>query len=208
MEAFVRHTGTMAPLDRANVDTDQIIPKQFLKRIDRSGFGPFLFYDWKRSDPEFVLNRPEYTAASVLVAGPNFGCGSSREHAPWSIQDAGFRAVIAPGFGDIFRNNCLKIGLLPVQLPEASVRRLLELATEDPTTPVTVDLEAGTVTAAGFGESFELDAFSRECVLNGWDDVALTLRHEDQIAAFEARREDWLPAIAGGTQYPPTDPPS
>ena len=198
MEAFVRHTGTMAPLDRANVDTDQIIPKQFLKRIDRSGFGPFLFYDWKRSDPEFVLNRPEYTAASVLVAGPNIGCGSSREHAPRSIQDAGCRAVIAPGFGDIFRNNCLKIGLLPVRLPETSVRRLLELATEDPTTSVTVDLEAGTVTAAGFSESFEVDPFARECLLNGWDDVALTLRHDDRIAAFEAQREPWLPRVAEG----------
>jgi 3-isopropylmalate/(R)-2-methylmalate dehydratase small subunit len=195
MEAFVSHSGAMAPLDRANVDTDQIIPKQFLKRIERSGFGPFLFYDWRRSDPDFVLNRPEYAAASVLVTGPNFGCGSSREHAPWSIQDAGFRAVIAPSFGDIFRNNCLKIGLLPVQLPESSVRRLLDLATEDPTTPVTVDLEAGTVTAAGFSEAFELDRFSRECLLNGWDDVALTLRHEDEIAAFEARRESWLPAL-------------
>jgi 3-isopropylmalate/(R)-2-methylmalate dehydratase small subunit len=195
MEAFIRHTGTMAPLDRANVDTDQIIPKQFLKRIERSGFGPFLFYDWKRSDPGFVLNRPDYNGASVLVAGPNFGCGSSREHAPWSIQDAGFRVVIAPSFGDIFRNNSLKVGLLPVGLPEASVRRLLDLATEDPTTQVAVDLEAGTVTAAGFSESFELDPFSRDCLLNGWDDVALTLRHQDEIAAFEGRRESWLPAV-------------
>jgi 3-isopropylmalate/(R)-2-methylmalate dehydratase small subunit len=185
----------MAPLDRANVDTDQIIPKQFLKRIERSGFGPFLFYDWKRSDPNFVLNRPEHATASVLVAGPNFGCGSSREHAPWSIHDAGFRVVVAPSFGDIFHNNCLKIGLLPVRLPETSVRRLLELATEDPTTTVTVDLQAGTVSAAGFSETFELDAFSRESLLNGWDDVALTLRHQDEITAFEARREPWLPAV-------------
>jgi 3-isopropylmalate/(R)-2-methylmalate dehydratase small subunit len=195
VEPFVRHTGRMAPLDRGNVDTDQIIPKQFLKRIERSGFGPYLFYDWKRSDPDFVLNRPEHADASILVAGPNFGCGSSREHAPWSIQDAGFRVVIAPSFGDIFRNNCLKIGLLPVQLPEASVRRLLDLAAEDPATAVTVDLEAGTVSAAGFSESFELDQFSRECLLNGWDDVALTLRREDEIAAFEARRDPWLPAV-------------
>ena len=199
MEPFIRHSGTMAPLDRANVDTDQIIPKQFLKRIERSGFGPFLFYDWKRSDPDFVLNRPEHSGASVLVAGPNFGCGSSREHAPWSIQDAGFRAVIASSFGDIFRNNCLKIGLLPVRLPEPSVQRLLELATEDPTTPVNVDLETGTVTAAGFSESFEVDPFSRECLLNGWDDVALTLRQEDRIAAFEAQRDSWLPVIAEAT---------
>jgi 3-isopropylmalate/(R)-2-methylmalate dehydratase small subunit len=195
MEPFVRHTGTMAPLDRANVDTDQIIPKQFLKRIERSGFGPFLFYDWKRADPDFVLNRSEYGAASVLVAGPNFGCGSSREHAPWSIQDAGFRAVIAPSFGDIFRNNCLKIGLVPVRLPEPSVRRLLDLAAEDPTTTVTIDLDAGAVTSAGFSESFEIDEFSRECLLNGWDDVALTLRHQDEIAAFEAQRDPWLPTV-------------
>jgi 3-isopropylmalate/(R)-2-methylmalate dehydratase small subunit len=197
MDAFRRHDGRMAPLDRANVDTDQIIPKQFLKRIERSGFGPFLFYDWRRNDPEFVLNRAEYEGATVLVTGPNFGCGSSREHAPWSLQDAGFRAVIAPSFADIFLSNCLKIGLLPVALPEASVRRLLELAEEDPATTVAVDLEAGTVTAAGFSERFEIDAYARECLLNGWDAVALTLRHEDEIAAFEARREGWLPAIAG-----------
>jgi 3-isopropylmalate/(R)-2-methylmalate dehydratase small subunit len=186
----------MTPLDRGNVDTDQIIPKQFLKRIERSGFGPFLFYDWKRSDPDFVLNRPEHAGASVLVAGPNFGCGSSREHAAWSIQDAGFRAVIAPSFGDIFRTNSLKIGLLPVQLPEASVRRLLELASEDPSTVVTVDLAEQAVSAAGFSEPFELDPFSRECLLNGWDDVALTLRHDDRIAAFEAGRASWLPSVS------------
>jgi 3-isopropylmalate/(R)-2-methylmalate dehydratase small subunit len=185
----------MAPLDRANVDTDQIIPKQFLKRIERSGFGPFLFYDWRRTDPGFVLNRPEYEGASVLVTGPNFGCGSSREHAPWSLQDAGFRAVIAPSFADIFRTNCMKIGLLPVALPEPSVRRLLELAEEDPETTVTVDLESLTISAAGFGERFELDPYARECLLNGWDAVALTLRHEDEIAAYEARREDWLPVV-------------
>src|SRR5437763_11060163 len=185
MQEFRVHTGTMAPLDRANVDTDQIIPKQFLKRIERTGFGPFLFYDWRRNDPDFVLNRPEHQGASVLVAGPNFGCGSSREHAPWSLEDAGFRVVIAPSFADIFRNNCLKIGLLPVQLPERSVRRLLELAREDPATTVTVDLEALTVTAAGFSERFEVDPFARECLLHGWDAVALTLRHADAIAAYE-----------------------
>jgi 3-isopropylmalate/(R)-2-methylmalate dehydratase small subunit len=188
----------MAPLDRANVDTDQIIPKQFLKRIERSGFGPFLFYDWKRNDPDFVLNRPEYEGASVLVTGPNFGCGSSREHAPWSLQDAGFRAVVASSFADIFRNNCLKIGLLPVQLPEASVRRLLELATEDPTTTVKVDLGAQAVTTAGFSERFEVDPFARECLLNGWDAVALTLRHEPEIAAYEVEREGWLPVVTPG----------
>ena len=193
MEAFRRHEGRMAPLDRANVDTDQIIPKQFLKRIERTGFGPFLFYDWRRTEPDFVLDRPEHRGASVLVTGPNFGCGSSREHAPWSLEDAGFRVVVAPSFADIFRSNCLKIGLLPVELPQASVRRLMELAEEDPTTTVTVDLESLTVSAAGFAERFDVDPFSRECLLNGWDSVALTLRHEDAIAAHEARREPWLP---------------
>jgi 3-isopropylmalate/(R)-2-methylmalate dehydratase small subunit len=195
MEPFRRHEGRIAPLDRANVDTDQIIPKQFLKAIGRSGFGQFLFYDWRRNDPDFVLNRPEHHGASVLVTGPNFGCGSSREHAPWSLQDAGFRAVIASSFADIFRSNCLKIGLLPVQLPEPSVRRLLDLAAEDPTTVVGVDLESQTVTAAGFAERFEVDPYGRECLLNGWDAVALTLRHDAAIAAYEARREPWRPRV-------------
>ena len=195
MDAFQRHRGRMVPLDRANVDTDQIIPKQFLKRIERSGFGPFLFYDWRRNDPDFVLEQPEYQGASVLLAGPNFGCGSSREHAPWSIQDAGFRVVIAPSFADIFRNNCLKVGLLPIELPEASVHRLMELAREDPTTAVTVDLKSQTVKAAGYDEPFEIDPFAKECLLNGWDDVGLTLRHEDAITAYESRREDWLPSV-------------
>ncbi len=194
MEAFRRVQGRLAPLDRGNVDTDQIIPKQFLKRIERSGFGPFLFYDWAK-DPDFVLNRPEYRGAVILVAGPNFGCGSSREHAAWSIQDAGFRVVIAPSFGDIFHTNALKIGLLPVRLPEASVRRLMDLATEDPSLEATVDLETQTVVAAGIRQDFEIDSFARECLLNGWDDIALTLRHEEAIVAFEAARPSWLPSI-------------
>ena len=185
----------MAPLDRANVDTDQIIPKQFLKRIERSGFGPFLFYDWRRNEPDFVLSRPDYQGASVLVAGPNFGCGSSREHAPWALEDAGFRAVIAPSFADIFRSNCLKIGLLPVQLPDGSVRQLMELAVEEPATMVTVDLEELIVSAPGFSERFQVDPFARECLLNGWDTVALTLRHEAAIAAYEARRDPWMPRV-------------
>ncbi|HZU16739.1 MAG TPA: 3-isopropylmalate dehydratase small subunit [Candidatus Dormibacteraeota bacterium] len=196
MEPFHRHRGRMAPLERANVDTDQIIPKQFLKRIERSGFGPFLFHDWRRNDPDFVLNRPEYREATVLVAGPNFGCGSSREHAAWSIQDAGFKAVIAPSFGDIFATNSLEIGLLPVRLPEPSVRRLLDLAREDPAAEVEIDLEAQTVTAEGFDEGFEIDPFARDCLLNGWDKVALTLRHEPDIAAYESRRSSWLPRVA------------
>ena len=195
MDAFQRHQGRMVPLDRGNVDTDQIIPKQFLKRIERSGFGPFLFYDWRRNDPEFILDQPQYLGASVLLTGPNFGCGSSREHAPWSIQDAGFRVVIAPSFADIFRNNCLKIGLLPVELPEASVHRLMEVAREDPTAAVTVDLESQTVEAAEYREPFEIDPFAKECLLNGWDAVALTLRHQDAITAYESHRPTWLPKV-------------
>ena len=198
MNAVTKIEGPISVLRRSDVDTDQIIPKQFLKRIERSGFGPFLFYDWKRTEPDFVLNRPQYQGASVLLAGPNFGCGSSREHAPWALEDAGFRVVIAPGFADIFRNNCFKIGLLPVELPEASVRRLMELAMEDPSTVVTVDLEALTVCTAGFVEGFEVDSFSRECMMHGWDTVALTLRHEDEIAAYEAKREAWLPRVTAG----------
>ena len=198
MRAFRRHEGRMAPLDRANIDTDQIIPKQFLKRIERSGFGPFLFYDWKRNEPDFVLNRPEFQGASVLVAGPNFGCGSSREHAAWALEDAGFQVVIAPGFADIFRSNCLEVGLLPVQLSEASVRRLMELAVEDPATVAIVDLEVQTVTAAGFAEGFGVDPFARERMLNGWDTVALTLRYQDDIAAYEAKRQPWLPRVTAG----------
>jgi len=195
MQPFRREAGPMAPLDRANVDTDQIIPKQFLKRIERSGFGPFLFYDWKRSDPEFVLNRPQYQGARFLIAGANFGCGSSREHAPWALEDAGFRAVIAPSFADIFRNNCHRIGLLPVQLSEDSVRRLMELAIEDPSSVLTVDLEQQTVRAGGFDQHFEIDPFVRESLLNGWDAISRTLLEEDSITAFETRRPVWLPTF-------------
>jgi 3-isopropylmalate/(R)-2-methylmalate dehydratase small subunit len=183
----------MAPLDRANVDTDQIVPKQFLKRIERTGFGPFAFYDWRRADPDFVLGRPEYRDAPILVAGANFGCGSSREHAPWALQDRGFRAIVAPSFADIFRNNCEKIGLLPVVLPEGRVRQLIDLSTEDPSIEATVDLESQTLTAPGLELSFDIDPFVKSCLLNGWDDVALTLRHEEAISDFERRRPSWLP---------------
>ena len=194
MRAFTVHSGRMAPLDRANVDTDQIIPKQFLKRIERTGFGPFLFHDW-RKDPAFVLNQPAYAGASVLVAGPNFGCGSSREHAPWSLEDAGFRVVVAPSFADIFRNNCYKIGLLPVELPEAEVRALLDLAAATPGAEITVDLETQTVVAPGFEAMFRIPAFTRECLLGGQDDIALTLRVSKDIEAYEAVRPAWLPSI-------------
>jgi 3-isopropylmalate/(R)-2-methylmalate dehydratase small subunit len=166
-------------LDRPDVDTDQIIPKQFLKRIERTGFGEFLFFDW-RKDPDFELNRPAAKGARILLAGRNFGCGSSREHAPWALQDYGFDAVVAPSFGDIFRQNSLKIGLLPVELPPGQVKELMAraLAGEE----LTVDLEART---AG-GHPFELDDFSRECLLEGLDDVALTLRDEAPLAAYES----------------------
>ena len=192
MEPFTRVTGVVAPLDRANVDTDQIIPKQFLKRIERSGYGPFLFYDWRRSG-DFILDRPEYRGAAVLVTGANFGCGSSREHAAWSLLDAGFRAVIAPSFGDIFKSNSFRSGLLPVELPEAEVAELIRLATEEPGMEVTVDLVAQRIAAGGFETSFAVDPFNREYLLNGWDEVALTLRQEGQISRYESTRPSWLP---------------
>jgi 3-isopropylmalate/(R)-2-methylmalate dehydratase small subunit len=178
VKAFRRTTGRVAVLDRADVDTDQIIPKQFLKRISRTGFGEFLFFDWVK-DPSFELNRPEAEGATILVAGRNFGCGSSREHAAWALQDYGFDVVIAPSFGDIFRTNARKIGLLPVTLPEEQVRELMAAGSG---AELTVDLEGQT--AGPF--AFEIDAFERRCLLQGLDDIALTLRHEDEIAAFEA----------------------
>jgi 3-isopropylmalate/(R)-2-methylmalate dehydratase small subunit len=169
-------TGRVAVLDRADVDTDQIVPKQFLKRIERMGYGEFLFYDWAQ-DPDFELNRPEARGAKILLAGRNFGCGSSREHAAWALQDYGFEAVVAPSFGDIFRSNCLKIGLLPVVLPAEQVKALMEEAGE-----LTVDLEGETIGPY----SFELDPFERYCLLHGLDDIARALEHEEEIAAFEA----------------------
>jgi 3-isopropylmalate/(R)-2-methylmalate dehydratase small subunit len=192
VEPFTRVTGVLAPLDRANVDTDQIIPKQFLKRIERSGYGPFLFYDWRRAG-NFILDRPEYRGAAVLVTGANFGCGSSREHAAWSLLDAGFRAVIAPSFGDIFKSNSFRSGLLPVELPEPQVAELIRLASEEPGVEVTVDLASQRMAASGFDTSFAIDPFYRECLLNGWDEVALTLRQDAEIARYESARPAWLP---------------
>jgi 3-isopropylmalate/(R)-2-methylmalate dehydratase small subunit len=192
MEPVRRIEGTAVPLDRSDVDTDQIVPAQFLKRIERTGFGPFLFHEW-RKDPGFVLNDERYAGATILVAGANFGSGSSREHAPWALEDHGFRAVIAPSFADIFRNNCTKIGLLPVELPEGSVRTLMDAVLEDPRTPIAVDLEALTVTAPSVRQSFEFDPFRRWCLLEGLDDIDLTLRHTGAIDAYEARRPSWLP---------------
>jgi len=192
MEPITVIEGTALPLDRADVDTDQIIPAEHLKRIERTGFGPFLFAEW-RKDPAFVLNDPRYDGASILLAGANFGCGSSREHAPWALEDAGFRAVVAPSFADIFRNNCTKIGLLPVELPAESVRALMDAVLDDPSTGLVVDLEAQVVRAPGLDESFEIDAFTRWRLLEGLDDIGLTLRHVEAITAYEARRPSWLP---------------
>ncbi len=185
MKAITSLTARAAVLDRPDVDTDQIIPKQFLKRIERTGYGEFLFFDW-RQDPDFELNRPGCEGARVLVTGPNFGCGSSREHAAWSLQDYGFDVVIAPSFGDIFFSNSVQIGLVPVVLPQAEVKQLMESARSG--LDVTVDLETQTVSDA-FGNSFafEMDPFGRHCLLNGLDSIALTLRHEADIGAFEAR---------------------
>ena len=192
MNAVKAVTGRMAPLDLADVDTDQIIPKQFLKRIERTGYGPFLFYDW-RARGDFVLDRPEHAGAAVLVAGANFGCGSSREHAPWALRDFGFKALIAPSFADIFRANCYKTGLLAVTLPASQVQHLMDLAQEDPQARVTVDLEAQEVRGEGFAYRFEIDAFARECLLAGLDDVALVERHGAEIAAYEKHRAPWMP---------------
>jgi len=195
MPVATKHVnGRMAPLDLADVDTDQIIPKQFLKRIERTGYGPFLFYDWRRRG-NFVLDEPKYEGASVLVAGANFGCGSSREHATWALRDFGFKAIIAPSFADIFRANCYKTGLLAITLPESQVRHLMDLVTEDPTAQVVVDLEAQKVRGDGFEYSFDIDPFAREMLLKGLDEISLVERHDPDITAYEKTRAEWLPAV-------------
>jgi 3-isopropylmalate/(R)-2-methylmalate dehydratase small subunit len=196
MEPFKIHAGLVAVLDRPNVDTDQIIPKQFLKRVERTGFGQFLFYDWRfasdgRPDPSFPLNDPRYRGASILIAGKNFGCGSSREHAPWALADFGFRAIIAPSFADIFANNCMKNGLLPVVLADAEVAELMNRSNDG--YRLTVDLEKQSVTdGAGFSASFEISDFQRSCLLQGLDDIDLTLKHEPEISAYENNRPAWF----------------
>jgi 3-isopropylmalate/(R)-2-methylmalate dehydratase small subunit len=192
-------SGQMAPLPRANVDTDQIIPKQFLKRVERSGFGPFLFWDWAQDaegelDPGFILNRPEYAEAAVLVSGPNFGSGSSREHAPWALEDRGFRAIIAPSFADIFRGNSYNVGLLPIALSSDDVATLTALA-DDPSNHVTIDLPAQTVVSGDFAASFEIDPAVKHRLLNGLDHVALTLAHAEEIQRFEQDRPAWKPRL-------------
>ncbi len=192
MEPIAVIEGTAVPLDRSDVDTDQIIPAQYLKRIERSGFGPFLFDEW-RKDPDFVLNDERYRGASILIAGANFGSGSSREHAPWALEDYGFRAVIAPSFADIFRNNCFKIGLLPVELRAESVRALMDAALDDPTTRIVIDLPDRAVRAPGLDETFDIDEFTHWRLVEGLDDIGLSLRNEEKISAFEATRPSWLP---------------
>jgi 3-isopropylmalate/(R)-2-methylmalate dehydratase small subunit len=215
MQAFTLHTGVVAPMDRENVDTDAIIPKQFLKSIQRTGFGPNLFDEWRYKDvgqpgqdnstrplnPDFVLNQQRYQGATVLIARKNFGCGSSREHAPWALQQYGFRAIIAPSFADIFFNNCFKNGLLPIALTEQQVDHLFNETFAFPGYQVTVDLEAQVVrTPDGREYAFDVTAFRKYCLLNGFDDIGLTLRHSDKIKAFEAERmarQPWL-----GNQLP------
>ena len=192
MEPYRRETGKVATLDRVNVDTDQIIPKQFLKRIERSGFGRFLFYDWRfredgSLDPNFELNRSRFSGATVLLTGSNFGCGSSREHAPWALLDYGFRTIIAPSFADIFYNNCFKNGMLPIRLPRQQVRDLFRRVRENPDYVLTVDLESCTLRdGLGLNLEFPVEPFRRHCLLEGLDEIGLTLRHEEKISRYEA----------------------
>jgi 3-isopropylmalate/(R)-2-methylmalate dehydratase small subunit len=193
MEPFTTHTGRAVPLRRSDVDTDQIIPSDWLKRVERTGFGAGLFSEW-REDPSFVLNRPESDGATLLLAGDNFGTGSSREHAVWALQDHGFRAVISTRFADIFRSNALKGGLLPVQLPADTVEALMAMVEADPTTVITVDLDAREVRAGDLTAAFDLDDFTRWRLMEGLDDIGLTLRRVAEIDAFEAARPAWLPS--------------
>jgi len=191
MQPFIKHTGLVAILDRVNVDTDQMVPKQFLKALTREGFGRVLFYDWRylegeKPNPDFVLNWPRYQGASILVARANFGCGSSREHAPWAILDYGFRVIVAPSYADIFYNNCFKNGILPVTLPDAQVDDLFRRTKAKEGYRLTVDLKTNIISDdSDLKIDFRIDPFRRECLLNGWDDVGLTLRFEDRIATYE-----------------------
>ena len=197
MEKFKTVKGRAIPLNRADVDTDQIISKEFLKRIERTGFGPFAFDDWKQ-DPNFVLNNEEYKGAPIMLTGPNFGCGSSREHAPWALEDMGLKAIISPSFADIFRNNCAKIGLLTVELPQKDIEQLIARAEELPSSELVVDLRTQTVSTAdgSFSRTFEIDPFVKRCLLEGLDDVGLTMLEGDAISRFEATRSELLPLTA------------
>jgi 3-isopropylmalate/(R)-2-methylmalate dehydratase small subunit len=194
MKAMQLVSGRAVPLDRSDVDTDQIIPSDWLKRVERTGFGAGLFAEW-RDDRNFVLNREEFAGSNILVAGPNFGTGSSREHAVWALQDYGFEAVVSPKFGDIFRNNCTKAGVVPVQVDALTGRLLIDAVLAEPTMLITIDIERGTLEApsAGIETDFPLDEFTRTRLLNGWDDIGLTLRYEDEIASYEADRASWFP---------------
>ena len=194
MEPVQRVSGKALPLGWDDVDTDQIVPSDALKRIERTGFGQFLFSQWCE-DPEFVLNKHEHEGAVVLLAGQNFGSGSSREHAPWAIQDYGFGAVIAPSFADIFKNNCAKIGLLAIELPEEAVQRLLDVVRDDPETLITVELTERTVTSPDVRETFEMDDFTRQRLMEGLDDISLTLTHADDLEAYEKMRPSYLPKV-------------
>ncbi len=203
MQAFTKHTGLVAPMDRVNVDTDQIIPKQFIKWLTREGYGRKLFLDWRyladgeTPNPGFVLNAPRYQGASVLVARANFGCGSSREHAPWALLDYGFRAILAPSFADIFYNNCSKNGILPVILPDAQIEQIFSRVAAQEGYRLTVDLQTQTVTDdSGLRFEFSIDSFRRECLLNGWDDIGLTLRIADRIADYEKSHHPAAPLYA------------
>ena len=201
MDKFTVHNGTVAPLERDNVDTDQIIPKQFLKRVERTGYGDVLFFDWRydregRPDPAFPLNAPQCAGASILVAGKNFGCGSSREHAVWALRDYGFRAIIAPSFADIFANNCVKNGLLTVVLQPVEISQLLAREAVG-MNRLTIDLERCEISGEGdFHAGFAIDAFSRTCLLEGLDEIGMTLQHEPEIARFERRRSEWASSLS------------
>ncbi|MEA2582766.1 MAG: 3-isopropylmalate/(R)-2-methylmalate dehydratase small subunit [Thermomicrobiales bacterium] len=200
MEPVKSITGVAVPLDRSDVDTDQIIPAVWLKRVERTGFGEGLFSSWRANEPDFVLNRPEFKSGSILIAGPNFGIGSSREHAVWSLMDYGFKAVVSPRFGDIFRNNATKSGLVPVVVDEETANLLLRAAADEPGLQVTIDVERRvlSVPEIGIEVEFPLDDFTRFRLLEGLDDIGLTLRHTDAVSAYEAGRPDWLPRVAAG----------
>jgi len=206
MEPIRKFSGRAVPLERSDVDTDQIIPAVWLKRVERTGFGEGLFSAWRESDPNFVLNRPEFEGGSVLVAGPNFGTGSSREHAVWALMDYGFKAVISPKFGDIFRNNATKSGLVPVQVDPEFGAQLLEAAAEHPFLEITIDVATRTISAPAVGlqATFPLDDFTQHRFLEGLDDIGLTLQHEDAVTAYEANRAAWLPKVNPPAPVPAT----
>ncbi len=197
MQPVTTITGRMVPLDRADVDTDQIMPKQYLKRIERTGFGEFVFDDW-RADADFVLNDERYDGANVLVTGPNFGSGSSREHAPWGLQQYGFDAIVAPSFADIFRSNCAKIGLLTVELSAARCKELIALATDEPAATIRIDLPEQVVVTELGTDHFDVDPYTKRLLVEGLDTIALTLQRDDAIAAFEASRPSFMPVAAAG----------